>query len=362
MGIDIKSLTEAKVTRAKATAIVSKRHEIERRVFLARIIGAQRALRAMMDHYTEKVVKAVLDKADDRGKINRINEIIHEETVFLRASLRIWLNSAIRDSARMGFKNIGDALVPIFKANQESVRAYTESATIVFAMTRLDRELEESRKLFEAKLSSANRPNEKLTFGLKYNLASKAVAAVALSSPKYRDAMGTIVRKITKSSIAGTRPSDRIWDLTNNAERNIKRIVANGMGAGDNPKVIASRLKRYVDPKVRNASDLDIETGPGVYRSPYRNAYRLAKTEMNRAYTKATVAFAKDKAWIKDGEIVLSPLHDEYDECDELAAGGPYTPEQADAELPAHPHCGCRYVPSIDPKYLGEEEAENNEA
>jgi len=341
MGVVIKSLEEARVTRAKATAIVSARHEIERKVFLARIIGAQRALRAMMDHYTAKVVKAVLDKADERGNIHRINEIIHEETVFLRASLRIWLNSAIRDSAKMGFKNIGDALLPIFKANQESIRV----------------EMDKSRTLFEAKLSSANQPeDQKLSFGLKYNLASRAVVGVALSSIKYRDAMGKIVRKITRNSIAGTRPSDRIWDLTNNAERNIKRIVANGMGAGENPKVIASRLKRYVDPKVRDASDLDIETGPGVYRSPYRNAYRLAKTEMNRAYTKATVAFAKDKAWIKDGEIVLSPLHDEYDECDELAAGGPYTPEAADQLIPAHPHCGCRYVPTIDPKYLGEEE------
>jgi hypothetical protein len=335
------NVLEATSKAVRARAVVAQRLQIEKREFLARIVAADRQLKAILAHYTTKVTTAVEDKAGDTSKLRRINEIVHTETVALRASLRIWLNAAIRDSARMGFKHIGDALLPIFKHNREQV----------------EQEIVVGRALFEAKLSSQKPPAGKLTFGLRRDFARRTTAvAVALTAPKWADATGRIVRNVTKRNLKGLNPSDRIWELSQRTEMDLKRIVANGMGAGDNPRVIARKIKKYVSPEIEDNFKLGVDNGPGIYRSPYKNAYRLAKTEMNRTYVKATVNFAKDKAWLVDGEITLSPNHADYDECDELAAGGPYSPSAAEALIPAHPHCGCTYTPNIDPKYLGEED------
>jgi hypothetical protein len=316
----------------RANEIIQKRLNIEARELFARIAAARAALRGMLAVYLKNVNAIIEAKAHDTSNLRRINKAIHEETVALRASMRIWINAAIRDAAKMGFRHIGDAITPIFKHSLKE---------------QLEREIIADRALYEAKL----------VFSVKKNLATASLATVALSSPKWADTTGRIIRNVTKKNLVGLNPSERIWDLTNRTEQDLKRMVANGMAAGENPTVIARKITKYVSPTIQDNLALGIQPGPGVYRSPYRNAYRLAKTEMNRTYVQAGVAFAKDKAWVDGMDIVLSPVHDDYDECDDLAAGGPYTADEVGDLIPAHPHCGCRGVPRINPAYLGEEEA-----
>lgn len=310
--------------------VIARRHRIERTEFLSRVVGARRQLHSIFDHYTTQLQDRAASKADQPSATKRINEIVHEETISLRASLRIFMSAALRDSAKMGYKHIADALLPIFRANMEQI----------------EQQFLADRALFEAKL----------TFGLKKGFAARA--ATSLAAPKWADAQGKVIRRITQKTLKGLRPVDRIWDLTQRTNLQIRRIIANGMGEGVGPKVIASRIKRFVSPALTDAQELGVEVGPGAYRSPYANAYRLAKTEMNRAYTQATIQFAKDKPWTKDGDIVLSPVHAQEDDCDDLVSSGPYTPEEAGRVLPLHSHCGCSYVPRIDPAFLGEEPEE----
>lgn len=326
-------LEKAKWTPAHREVLV-KRLTTERKQLLVRIVGAERQLKAMLDHFTDLIVKKVMDRGHDPKNTKSITDKIHDEIVYLRASMRIWLNAGIRDAAKMGFHHIGDALTPIFKHNIES----------------WENELVAGRALFEAKL----------VFGLKKDFAKRNLTglAISLGTQKWADAQGKIVRDITKKTLnrPGFSPSEKIWDLTTRTEQDLKRIVANGMGAGDHPSVIARKLKKYISPNITDASKLGIETGPGIYRSPYRNALRLTRTEMAKSYTRASLAFTGDKPWVSGYEINLSVNHDQYDECDDNAAGGPYTKEQIDELVPAHPHCMCLPTPIIDPKYLGEEE------
>ncbi len=282
----------------------------------------------MLDFYVEKISNAVLAKADDLKNLRRMSEIIDAETTALRGSMRVWIHAAIRDAARMGFRHVGDALLPIFKANRESV----------------EREFIADRALFEAKLH----------FGLNYSFATKAKPTVTATATT--DAVSRILKAVAKKSLVGLKPADRVWDLTTRAKQDLKRIVADGMAAGDNPSIIANRIKKYVSPAVQKASKLGIEMGPGVYRSPYRNAMRLARTEMNRVYTKGVLNFAKGKPWVKGFRISLSSMHSVEDECDDVAGGGVYTEAEIEEILPVHPHCMCRAVPQIDEKYLGENE------
>lgn len=312
--------------------ILFKRLTTERRELLSRIVGAERALKAMLDHFTGTITQKVLNRAGEQKNLKSINEKIHQEIVYLRSSMRIWCHAAIRDAAKMGFRHMGDALAPIFKHNAE---AY-EQAVVA------------GRALFEAKL----------VFGLKKDFArrNRYGLAASLSTAKWSDAQGRVVRAVTKQSLTGLNPSERIWDLTTRAEQDLKRIVANGMGAGDHPSVIARKLKKYISPDVTDASKLGIEPGLGIYRSPYKNALRLTRTEMMNSYTKATLTFTNDKAWVVGYQINLSRVHDQSDQCDENAAGGPYSKAQAEELVPAHPHCMCLITPIIDQKYLGNDE------
>ncbi len=335
-----KPILEAKQTELvdRATALVADRVRIERVEFFKRITASEKSLRAMLDHYTEKITSEVEEKGHSPKNAKRISEVIHRESINLRASLRIWIAAGIRDSAKMGFRHIGDALLPLFKKNRKTM----EQTILV------------ERALFEASVSRSL-IEDKIVFGL-------GAASAGAGGEKWAIATARIIKKVATASlgksgkIGGFTPSERVWDYTMRAEQDIKRIVANGMANGENPVVMARKIKKYVSPRIMDASALGVEPGQGVYRSPYRNAMRLARTEMNRTYIKAQVAFAKDKPWVEGMDITLSRVHAVEDECDDLAAGGPYTPEEVDDLIPAHPHCMCRGTPRIDPKYLGEEE------
>lgn len=340
--MDRKTLLETRSAGdAERRAIVAGRLRTERREFFVRIASAENALRAMLTHYSGKLAGFVSERGHDPANFKRISQVIHDETIYLRASLRIWIHAAIRDSVKMGFRHIGDALLPIFKDNRES----------------MEREILADRAIFESLISSYDAPRSKrLTFKLQKGFASKAKPTVALSSQQWAYSVQRIITSVAKKSLVQLRPSDRIWDLTTRSEQDLKRIVANGLGQSENPAVIARRIRKYVSPEKIDPKKLGVEPGPGVYRSPYKNAMRVARTEMNRAYMKSAVKFATDKPWVSTVNIDLSRVHTVADECDTLAAGGPYTPQKAEELIPAHPHCGCSISPNIDPKYLGEDE------
>lgn len=309
--------------------VIARRMRLERVELFKRISSAERTLRSMLDNYTGKIISSLNNKGSDMRRASAMSQVIHTQSMDLRASIRIWLNAALRDTAKMGFRHVGDALLPIFQHNRRA----------------MEQTLLTERALYEGKL----------VFGLNPTFAGTTAAGVVLSSKKWTNAASQIIKNITKRNLKGLNPSERVWDLTMRAEQDLKRIVTSGLANGQNPAVIARKIKKYVSPAVADASELGISIGPGVYRSPYANAMRLARTEMSKTYTQAQASFATDKAWVSGVDITLSSAHGETDECDDLAAGGPYTADEARQLIPAHPHCLCYLTPIIDPKYLGED-------
>lgn len=91
--------------------------------------------------------------------------------------------------------------------------------------------------------------------------------------------------------------------------------------------------------------------GPGVYRSSYKNAMRLARTEINMAYQAADNERWTKTWWVRGIEIRLSNNHTVkdgkgkdkrlHDICDELA--GQYPPDFKFTGW--HPQCRCMAVP-----------------
>jgi hypothetical protein len=309
--------------------ILAKRIRLERVELFARIAQAEKALRGMLDVYTKTITEDVLKRGKSLANLKKINRTLHTATVALRLSMRVWMNALIRDAVKMGFRHPGDAMKPIFKDNQEAV-------TDIVA----------EQALFEARLS----------FGLNTRFANRTSPNVKTSSAKWSAIGQRIIQNVATRNLQGLTVSERIWDLTARSEQDLKRIIANGIAQGNSPYKIAKSIEGYVFPSVGAADELGIQTGPGIYRSAYKNAMRLARTETNRAYTQASANFYQNKPWVSEVNVTLSPTHDVEDDCDDVASAGPYSPEEADGLLPVHPHCMCSLTPVIDPKYLGEEE------
>lgn len=83
--------------------------------------------------------------------------------------------------------------------------------------------------------------------------------------------------------------------------------------------------------------------GRGVYRSSYKNARRLAATEINMAYRKADFDRWQKMKFVVGIHIELSREHPYYDMCDELAGDYP----KDFIFVGWHPHCRCIATPIL---------------
>lgn len=94
-------------------------------------------------------------------------------------------------------------------------------------------------------------------------------------------------------------------------------------------------------------------TGRGVYRSSYKNAMRLARTETNMAYRTADCERWKAMEFVRGFRVVLSKNHPCDDICNDLSADNE-NDTSGKGEYPKgfvfkgwHPHCFCYCVPLL---------------
>lgn len=83
--------------------------------------------------------------------------------------------------------------------------------------------------------------------------------------------------------------------------------------------------------------------GQGVYRSSYRNAQRLARTETNIAYREADFTRWQQLGFVVGVEIKLSNNHPVWDICDDLKGVYP----KGFKWVGWHPNCRCYMVPVL---------------
>jgi hypothetical protein len=167
----------------------------------------------------------------------------------------------------------------------------------------------------------------------------------------------------------GMTLSDRVWKLGNGMKQEIETIVQNAMKEGKTPDQLAGELKKYLNEpdklfrRVRNKDTGELELseaarkykpGTGVYRSAYKNAMRLARTEIPAAYRRAQWEQFQSDPQIIGIRIELSNNHTcinprtgkpepFYDICDELAGDYP----KSFLWTGWHPQCRCEIYPII---------------
>lgn len=161
--------------------------------------------------------------------------------------------------------------------------------------------------------------------------------------------------------------SERVWNLSRNAKKEIEIILQNGIKEGKSASEISKSLKGYLNEperlfrRVRNKETGELELskaaqkyrpGQGVYRSAYKNAMRLARTEIKAAYHEAQWNAAQNNPLIVGWKIVLSNNHTTLingkpvpfkDICDELVGEYP----KSFKFRGWHPQCRCQCLPIL---------------
>lgn len=149
--------------------------------------------------------------------------------------------------------------------------------------------------------------------------------------------------------------SKRVWNSTKVYKKELAQALGIGISEGKSAARMATELKQYLnDPeklfkRVRSEEGkLKLSTtarnyhpGEGVYRSSYKNALRLTRTETNIAYRSADYLRWQTLPFVIGTEIRLSKNHPRYDICDKLVGKYP-----KDFVFPGwHPQCLCIQVP-----------------
>lgn len=184
---------------------------------------------------------------------------------------------------------------------------------------------------------------------------------------KAHRAKGKTGHAFANASRGGMNISTRVWNLTGNAKQELEIIIQNGILEGKSPDEVSRSLKGYLNEpnalfrRVRNKETGRLELseaarkyhpGQGVYRSAYKNARRLAVTEMNAAFRRAEWESYQNNPLITSYEIRLSNNHTVvingklrtlYDICDVLAGVYPKT----FLWMGWHPHCRCEMIPIL---------------
>lgn len=184
-----------------------------------------------------------------------------------------------------------------------------------------------------------------------------------------------------KTGEEGLSLSQKVWRYTGQFREELENCLDLAIGEGTGANKLASKIQTYLqDPdrfyrrfRVKAGEDengniiygrqwkrrvYDKESqgykwiddnpkkfhpGRGVYRSSYRNAQRLARTETNIAYRTADFERWEQLDFIIGYEIKVSKNHPHYDICDELAGKYPKTFKWTGW----HPNCRCFMIPVL---------------
>ena len=126
------------------------------------------------------------------------------------------------------------------------------------------------------------------------------------------------------SEKGGMHLSRRVWNLTDCSRKELEAIIQNGIIEGKSPLEVSRDMRKYLNSpnaffrRVRNLKTGDLELskaakkyhpGQGVYRSAYKNARRLAVTEMNAVYRRAQWESYQKNPLVTAYEIRLSANH-----------------------------------------------------
>ena len=176
---------------------------------------------------------------------------------------------------------------------------------------------------------------------------------------RYFSTNGAALNAFLQRQVQGLNLSDRVWKYTDLFKREIELALDLGIRSGESAAIMTRSLRQYLqhpDKLFRRVRDEHgnlrlskaaqaFHPGRGVYRSSYKNAWRLAATETNIAYRTSDYLRWQQMDFVVGIEIKLSNNHTLNgvhftDICDTLKGRYP-----KDFKFVGwHPHCRCHAV------------------
>lgn len=156
----------------------------------------------------------------------------------------------------------------------------------------------------------------------------------------------TVPFHVDRLGLLYTRVYSDLKGITDQMDMQISRILAQGIADGDSPLLLARKLVSTINGQ--GIGDLGIKDTLGRFIPAKVRAEILARTEIIRAHHVAMIQEYRN--WAAYNVIVKAEFVTAGDDkvctiCEGLEKGGPYTLDQVEKMIPAHPRCRCVALP-----------------
>jgi SPP1 gp7 family putative phage head morphogenesis protein len=172
-------------------------------------------------------------------------------------------------------------------------------------------------------------------------------AGVAIGDIEIGISMGTPIH-LDRVGVLFTRVFSELKGITAEMERNISRILAQGMINGEDPITLANKLVAAIDGT--GMGTLGMTDSLGRFIPALTRAKMMARTEMIRAFHLA--AIQEYRNWGIEGVIVMAEWMTAQDEkvCSQCLAlqGKIFSLDEIEPMIPLHPNCRCIALPYIE--------------
>jgi len=305
----------------KAHNKIAVDQRLQRREWMIFQIEVEKTLKDIYNTLADKVSKLLTNAADDSGIIpfaksrhllKRIRDLVYESY----SEITVLVKSAVRKSIKDGLFQTGDAA-------QVGADYAQEETDLRFPDDHVNLDLVEAPV----------KPGMLKTSGVFQKIFNRV--------KKMRIEKGLFPFKPRPRQIGGYatgQPLSRlIWDVRQSHLSKMRTTVANGIAQGRSAISVAKDIEKFtragLAAQAKTIGRTSITpSGPGIYASSYKNALRVARTEMNSAYVSAQLEYVKQKGYQVQWHInpEACPLCEPRD-------GKIYDPE--DADIPLHPNC-----------------------
>lgn len=151
---------------------------------------------------------------------------------------------------------------------------------------------------------------------------------------------GRAMDALVRTSYGGIAFSRRVWDVTWPVERQIRNQINLAVLTGTSADKVTRSIRSYLGlpGTFRGTAFKGFHPGAGIYKSAYKNALRLAGTEINRGFNEGIFRYGMEKKWVI-GYVWRTGSGDPCEEC--LDEEGNFFPKDSPPNIPLHPHCAC---------------------
>lgn len=263
------------------------------------------------------------------------------------------IDNAVKEAARLGNK-ISPADIG---------RAFRQNPTLRNALDSIMQQLAEdiTTRIEQGSKEAWLRSNTTGNATILQMAAGNAALATLLQSQQTKPQNDRALIAFQKREVAGMNLSQRVWNIVESTQRDMERAIEVALAEGTPAAKLSLRVRQLLQEpnrlyrRVRDKNGnlrlsqaaRQYKPGRGVYRSSYKNAMRLARTEVNMAYHTADNERWQNSWWVRGIRIWLSNNHTVKDSkghpqplvdiCDELKGDYP-----ADFKFTGwHPQCRC---------------------